>query len=256
MGKKRRAQADLTSKAFYGKDGEPKTYRQQLDEKNIANHLSRNQRRRSGGGDAEDSDDEFDDSAAHVDQKLLGGRRSGGRSISFGTPDGGPATSLAQSRRAGSVGGGSRSRYCLGRRPCRRDRIDHSKVVRGGGTGAVSLRPRKMGPCRTSRAEKRRTVAPRWLAGVIGGCLLAHGSCVTLEGVLLVKRELPFLVASYGVGGLIVARVSRAIARAGPTLGNVWMMLTVYQFARAALFAARVFWPEPVSATSGDPGSG
>ena len=88
-------------------------------------------------------------------------------------------------------------------------------------------------------------------------CLLAHGSCVTLEGVLLVKRDLPFLVASYGVGGLIVAWVARALARAGPTLGNVWMMLTVYQFARAALFAARVFWRRSAAESPGpDAGAG
>ena len=91
----------------------------------------------------------------------------------------------------------------------------------------------------------------RSIEGVIGCCLLAHGSCVTLEGVLLVKRDLAFLVASYGVGGLIVAWVARALARAGPTLGNVWMMLTVYQFARAALFAARVFWRRSAAESPG-----
>eukprot|EP01052_Picozoa_sp_SAG31_P019242 SAG31_NODE_1396_length_8511_cov_1.939491_1_plen_254_part_10 len=58
MGKKRRAQADLRSKAFYGRDGEPKSYRQELDEQKIANYLSST--RRKAFGDAEEN--ELDDS--------------------------------------------------------------------------------------------------------------------------------------------------------------------------------------------------
>ena len=69
MGKKRRAQADMKNKAFYGKDGEAKSYRQALDEKKISSHLSGSRRKAARHDDNEE--DELDDSAMS-----LGGVRS------------------------------------------------------------------------------------------------------------------------------------------------------------------------------------
>ena len=70
--------------------------------------------------------------------------------------------------------------------------------------------------------------------------LALHASTVTLEGVLLVQRELPFLCWLYAAIGATVALAQRAIQRA-PSAGlmPIWLVCVGFQAVRVVAFSWR-----------------
>ena len=67
----------------------------------------------------------------------------------------------------------------------------------------------------------------------------SHASAVTLEGVLLVERDLGFLCAFYACLGASIWRLHAAIAARKLGLPSLWAVYVYFQVVRAAAFAWR-----------------
>ncbi|KAJ1448115.1 hypothetical protein M885DRAFT_540329 [Pelagophyceae sp. CCMP2097] len=67
--------------------------------------------------------------------------------------------------------------------------------------------------------------------------LAMHCSAVTLEGLLLIKRDFKFLCAVYAVIGLGVVQLHSQILKRGLGLSGVWAVYVAFQVGRTAVFA-------------------
>jgi Na+-driven multidrug efflux pump len=65
------------------------------------------------------------------------------------------------------------------------------------------------------------------------------------EGVLLAKRELPFLATVYTVSTIVLPFGLIEIKKAGAPVGQVWAAFALFQLFRALCFASRI-WGEPL----------
>ena len=84
--------------------------------------------------------------------------------------------------------------------------------------------------------------------------LAMHSTIVAMEGVLLAKKDIRWLMSMYAAGGVLTLAGTWSLAAGAASgrigLSAVWAMLTAYQFYRFVAFLWRVFIPSRASRTS------
>ena len=85
--------------------------------------------------------------------------------------------------------------------------------------------------------------AVRPLAAPLAASVLLTGFVGASEGVLLARREIPFLASVYLATSVLLPPALLAVKRRGGPVALVWTAFGVYQGFRAALFTARIWGP-------------